>query len=746
MNKRWRGPSPCSRAIRIDAALQLWVFVVSRFRATIESATAGPVRLESLLSQMTLQEKLGQLTLFVGQWTDVGPRVAEGGEQEILEGKVGTFYGIYGADYTREMQRLAVEESRLGVPLLFSFDVVHGFRTIFPVPLAQAGSWNPSIVEAAARVAAAESSAHGLHWTFAPMVDVSRDPRWGRVVEGPGEDPYLASAMAAAQVRGYQGSDLAAVDTVAATAKHFVAYGGAEGGRDYNTVDTSERTLHEVYMPPFRAAVRAGCSAVMPSFNDVDGVPMHANGRLIDGLLRGTWAFEGVVVSDYTGIVELIHHGVAQDRLAAGRMAIEAGVDVDLVGGVYLELEEEIASGRISENVIDEAVLRVLRLKERLGLFDDPFRYCSPERERSVTLMPDHRALARRLARESIILLKNDDGLLPLDRNGRNLAVVGRLADCADSALGGWSAAGRADDVVTVLEGLRRALPDARITYVDDVEGTRRAAAAADAVVLVVGEHRDWSAEASSRGSIDLTEHDQELARAVHASGTPAVAVVTSGRPLAMAWLDAHVPAVIQTWFLGIETGTAVADVLLGDYNPGGKLPMSIPRMTGQIPIYYNHKNTGRPPDPDEKYTSKYIDVPWTPLYPFGHGLSYTTFAYESLRLSAARMAAGESIRVEVEVANTGDRAGDEVVQLYVRDEVASVTRPVKQLRGFRRIHLRAGEGRVVSFELADEDLALHDREMKRIVEPGFFTVYVGGCSEHALEARFEVVASTPQP
>ncbi len=705
---------------------------------------------DSLLAQMTIAEKLGQLTLYVGQWTDVGPRVSEGGEQEIVEGKVGTFYGIHGADYTREMQRIAVEESRLGIPLLFAHDVLHGFRTIFPVPLAQASSWNPQLVQEAARIAAVEMSAHGVHWTFTPMIDVSREPRWGRVVEGSGEDPYLTSAMAVAQVRGYQGADLSDVNTVLATAKHFVGYGDPEGGRDYNTVDITERTLHEIYLPPFKAAVDAGVGSVMAAFNDIDGVPMHANERLINGLLRRSWGFEGVLVSDYTGVLELIPHGVAADSTQAGTLALKAGVDVDLVSGIYLTLEDEIESGRISMQVVDEAVRRVLRAKHQLGLFDDPYRYSDAARQTELTLTSSHRATARGLARESIVLLKNDGDLLPLSKNVRRLAVIGTLADDAASALGGWSAAGRPEDVVTILEGIRRAIPDAEIRYEkgadwqeDDASGIPEAVEAAgqaDAVVLVVGEHRNLSAEANSRASLDLPGAQAELAGAVYATGKPVVTVLTNGRPLATAWLDEHAPAILETWFLGIETGTAVADVIFGDYNPGGKLTMSVPRTSGQVPIYYNHKNTGRPPSADEKYTSKYVDLPWTPLYAFGHGLSYTTFDYGAPRLSAPRIGPGEEMVVETDVTNSGKVAGDEVVQLYVRDDVASVTRPIKALKGFRRIRLEPGERRTVRFVLRADDLALYNRDMEFVVEPGTFTVYVGGSSTDVQEARFEIV------
>ena len=704
---------------------------------------------ESLLAQMTTREKLGQLTLYIGQWTDTGPRVSEAGEREIVEGKVGTLYGVFGAEYTRQMQRIAVEDSRLGIPLLFSHDVVHGFRTIFPVPLAQASSWNPDLVEEAARIAATEMAAHGLHWTYAPMIDVTRDPRWGRVVEGAGEDPCLASAMAAAQVRGYQGADFAANDTVVATAKHFVGYGGAEGGRDYNTVDVTDRTLHEIYLPPFKAAVDAGVASVMAAFNEIDGVPMHANERLISGLLRGSWEFEGVVVSDYTGILELVRHGVAADSAEAGAMALRAGVDVDLVSGIYLSLEDDVETGVVPMELVDEAVRRVLRTKQRLGLFNNPYLYCDAERQQSSTLTAAHRATARRLARESIVLLKNDAGLLPLARDIERLAVIGALATDADSALGGWSADGKAEDVVTILDGVRSAAPHAEVRYArgagsssDDESGIADAVTAAkgaDAVILVIGEHRELSAEASCRASLELPGAQLALAKAVHATGTPLVAVLTNGRTLATQWLSDHVPAILETWFLGLESGTAVADVLFGTYNPGGKLPISIPRSAGQIPIYYNHKSTGRPPSADEKYTSKYLDLPWTPLYAFGYGLSYTTFRFARPRLSSDRIAPDGRLQVEVEVTNVGRREGDEVVQLYLRDDVASVTPPVKALKAFRRIRLKPGERRTVAFELRAEDLGLYNRDMDFVIEPGTFTVYVGGNSTDVQEACFEV-------
>jgi len=719
------------------------------------TARAGEV-VESLLARMTLEEKVGQLTQWRGQWSDTGPLVPEGGEADVRAGAVGSFLGVYGAGYTRELQRIAVEESRLGVPLLFAHDVIHGFRTIFPVPLAEASSWNPEAVERASRIAAVEAAAHGLHWTFAPMVDLARDPRWGRIVEGAGEDPYLGAAMAAARVRGFQGDDLAAPDTLLATAKHFAAYGGAEGGRDYDTVDVSERTLREIYLPPFHAAVEAGAGSVMAAFNEIAGVPMHAHRELIEGVLRGEWGFDGVVISDYTGIAELIPHGVAATPEEAGILALEAGVDVDMVSGIYLrDLPAAVRAGRLPESEVDEAVRRLLRAKEALGLFDDPYRYCDPAREAAVTLTPEHRAAARELARQSMVLLKNDGGLLPLRRDLPTLAVIGPLADAPRVMLGGWAAAGREEDAVSVLEGIRRSVaPGTRVLHepgagveATDASGFAAAVAAAeqaDAVVLVLGEHHDLSAEAHNRSTLELPGVQLRLAQRLHAAGKPTVAVLVNGRPLSIGWLDEHVPAILEAWFLGVEMGPAVADVLFGDANPSGKLPVTFPRTVGQVPIYYNHKNTGRPPDPDNEYTSKYLDVPWTPLYPFGHGLSYTTFGYGEPRLDRPSIAAGESLTVSVTVTNTGRRAGTEVVQLYVRDDVASVTRPVQELRGFRRVDLQPGESRTVTFTLGPDDLALWDRAMRRVVEPGTFTVFAGGSSAETREATFTVEGEGP--
>jgi beta-glucosidase len=710
---------------------------------------------DSVLALMTLDDKVGQLMQYSGYQATTGPGEPVAGDAQIRRGQVGSFLNVHGAANTRRLQRMAMEETRLKIPLLFAHDVIHGFRTIFPVPLAEAASWDPSAAERSARIAAIEATAHGLHWTFAPMVDIARDPRWGRVVEGSGEDPVLGSAMAAARVRGFQGTDLAAPNTMAATAKHFAAYGGAEGGRDYDVVELSEQTLKDVYLPPYYAAVAAGAQTVMASFNEVNGIPMHANQRLLRDVLRAEWGFRGLIVSDWGGIQELLAHGVAATRADAGVLAMKASVDVDMVSGIYpAELPAALSQGRVTEGEIDEAVRRVLRLKYRLGLFQDPYRYSDTTRERTLTLAPEHVAAARDIGRKSIVLLKNERRVLPLSKTLGTIAVIGPLADDPRSVLGAWRADGRPEEAVTILAGIRAAVsPRTRVIYargtsVDTVNtsGFAEAVAAArqaDAVVLVLGEREDMSGEAASRASIDLPGAQEALARAIRATGKPIVTVLANGRPLSIPWLAAEVPAILETWFLGTQMGHAVADVLFGDYNPGGKLPVTFPRTTGQIPIYYNRKNTGRPPAADNKYTSKYLDVPWTPLFPFGHGLSYTTFAYDNLRLSAPTMRQTDTLTVSVEVANTGGRAGDEVVQLYIQDEVASVTRPVKQLKGFSRIALQPGERRTVTFRLRPDDLAFYDAAARRVVEPGFFKVYVGTSSASVREARFELLGGS---
>ncbi len=708
--------------------------------------SAAEQKIDSLLARMTLEEKLGQLNQLSVNQQPTPEQLAL-----VRKGLVGSFLNLTGAAATRDAQRIAVTESRLRIPLIFGHDVIHGYRTIFPIPLGEAASWDPEAVEAAARVAAREAAAAGVHWTFAPMVDIARDPRWGRIAEGSGEDPYLGSAMAAARVRGFQGADPRSPDAVLATVKHFAAYGGAEGGRDYNTVDLSERTLREAYLPPYRAAVDAGAATVMTSFNEIGGIPSTASPWLMTTVLRREWGFRGFVVSDWTAVAELLNHGVAGTRADAGKLALEAGVDMDMVSRIYVnDLPALVRAGRIPMAVVNEAVRRVLRAKAALGLFDDPYHGATPERERAALLAPEHRQLARRVAEEAIVLLKNDAQLLPLGSRVRTVAVIGLLADDKVSALGSWPGRGDPRDAVTPLEGIKARAGSVSVLYAKGCGITDTATAGfadavaaakqADVAVLLLGEAGDMSGEAASRANIDLPGVQPQLLEAIHATGTPIVLVVMSGRPLTIPWAAEHVPAIVESWFLGVETGPALAAVLFGDVSPSGKLPATFPRSVGQIPLYYNHKNTGRPTGPD-KYTSKYTDLPVTPLFPFGHGLSYTTFGYSDLRLSAPRIAPAGTLRVSVTVTNTGAREGAEVVQLYVHDEVASVTRPVRTLAGFRRVSLKPGEARTVDFQLTSKELGLYNKDMKFVVEPGKFRVYVGGSSVGGLEAEFEVSA-----
>src|SRR5229473_1070626 len=681
--------------------IALIIAVGTSAAAQAGAPTATARKLDSLLARMSLEEKLGQLNL-----QSFDDRSIPAQLDLVRRGLLGGFFNLTGATATREAQRVAVMESRLRIPLLLGYDVIHGYRTTFPIPLAEASTWDPAAVEATAHVAAVEAAAAGVNWTFAPMVDIARDPRWGRIAEGSGEDPYLGSVMAAARVHGFQGSDLRAPDAVLATAKHFAAYGGAEGGRDYNTVDVSERTLRETYLPPFRAAVDAGAGSIMTSFNEIAGLPSTANRWLVTTLLKGEWKFRGLVVSDWTSIDELRAHGVAGSRAEAGRLALRAGVDMDMVSRIYVDdLPALVRAGRIPMAVVNEAVRRVLRAKAALGLFDDPYHGATPERERAVLLAPEHRQLARRVAEESIVLLKNDASLLPIGARVRTVAVIGPLADDKVSALGSWPGRGDPRDAVTSLEGIKARAGSVSVLYAkgcgitDTVTaGFADAVAAAkqaDVALLVLGEAGDMSGEAASRADIDLPGVQPRLLEAITATGTPVVLVIMNGRPLTIPWAAEHVPAIVESWFLGVETGPALAAVLFGDVSPSGKLPATFPRTVGQIPLYYNHKNTGRPTGPD-KYTSKYIDLAVTPLFPFGHGLSYTTFGYSDLRLGAPRITPTGTQRVSVTLTNTGMREGAEVVQLYLHDEVASVTRPVRQLAGFRRVSLKPGEARTL--------------------------------------------------
>lgn len=707
-------------------------------------------KLQALLAEMTLSEKLGQLTLYTAHWGEKGQAFRESHLVYLREGKVGAVLNAIQPDFVKEMQRIAVEETRLKIPLLFGFDVIHGFRTIFPIPLAEAASWNPDLMEQTARVAATEASAVGIHWTFAPMVDIARDPRWGRIAEGSGEDTYLACRIAIARVHGFQGQNLRADDTIVACVKHYAAYGAAEAGRDYNIVDMSDQRLREIYLPPFQAAVQAGAKSIMTSFNEINGIPSTANRKLLTDILRDEWDFDGFVVTDYTSINELVPHGIAANLNDAGKLSILAGVDMDMEGGVFQnELPSLVEKGVVPEALIDQAVMRILRVKWQLGLFEDPYRYCNLQRAQERMMTKENLNTALCMAQEAIVLLKNQAETLPLSKKIKTIAVIGPLAENRVDQMGCWWGAGDANHVVTPIEGIKAVVsPETQILYAQGCgiqdSTTQEFAKAielakqADVVIAVLGESAAMSGEAASRASISLPGVQEELLQQLHQTGKPVVLVLINGRPLTISWAAENIPAILECWQLGTQSGHAIASVLFGEYNPSGKLPITFPRCEGQIPIYYNYKSTGRPVS-KEKYTSKYLDVPHTPLYPFGYGQSYTTFGYSELTLDKNNMTIEEKLGVSVKVTNTGKLAGVETVQLYIRDEVASLTRPVKELRGFQKIHLNPGESKQVTFTLKPQDLAFYDRNRKWTVEPGTFVIMVGGNSVETLSATVEV-------
>ncbi len=704
-----------------------------------------------LLARMTLKEKVGQLSIAGADRKDL--------QQLIRAGQLGGTNGVLpGQDvlvYTRKMQQLAMQ-SRLKIPLWFMGDVNHGFRTIFPVPLALAATWDTAVVERVQHAAATEATAAGVDWTFSPMVDISRDPRWGRVVEGAGEDPFLGAAMARAQLHGFQGNNLAAGDTMMATAKHFVGYGAVEGGRDYNATYLPRGLLHDVYLPPFHALVNTGVAAVMPALTTLNDMPSTADHRLLTGLLRQRWGFGGVIVSDYDAIPELQQHGIAASPAEAARLALAAGVDIDLHSGTYLaQLPALVRDGTVPMSEIDDAVRRVLDAKYRLGLFQDPFRYGNATLAQRVTLSPAHRALARRVARESMVLLKNDRHTLPLTPQQR-IAVIGPLADDRQAMLGQMSAEGQPRDVVPILEGIRAAAGKAvAVTYAQGVKVNSRddsgiaaavqAAEAADVAVLVLGEDEHLIGEGHSRSRLGLPGRQLDLAKAIVATGKPVVVVLINGRPLSITWLHDHVAAILEAWVPGDEAGPAVADLLFGKANPSGKLPMTFPRDVGQVPIYYAHLETGRPWDPattvSRHYTTHYVDVPNTPLYPFGYGLSYTRFSYGHVHLDSDRLKAGGVLHASVRVTNIGDRRGSDVVQLYTRDRVASVSPPVRLLKGFRRVTLAAGASQEVRFTIKPADLAFYRGNRGMGTEAGTYDVYIGGDSRATQSGHFALLA-----
>ncbi len=724
---------------------------------------------QDLMDTMTLEEKIGQLNLVSIGFDVTGPVVSENVEEKIQKGLVGGVLNTYTPVAARKLQEKAMKQARLGIPLIFGYDVIHGHRTIFPIPLGLAATWDLKAIKKSARIAAQEASADGLNWVYSPMVDIARDPRWGRVAEGSGEDTWYGSQVARVMVEGYQGDNLAADSTVMACLKHFALYGAAEAGRDYNTVDMSLRRMFEAYLPPYKAAIDAGVGSVMTSFNEINGVPASANKWLLTDLLRKKWGFDGFVVTDYTALNELVAHGIGKNEAEVGALALKAGSDMDMVGEVYLNnLPKLVKEGKVTEAEIDTACRRVLEAKYKLGLFQDPYRYANEQRAKQTIMQPSFVQAARDIARRSMVLLKNNQQTLPLKKTG-TIALVGPLAKSQRDMIGNWSGAGDWKQAVSVEQGIRKVAGDIKINYAkganitDDEQLIRRlnahggeldidnrssedmikeavaTAQKSDVIVAVVGESQGMSGEAASRADITLPGKQLDLLKALKKTGKPMAIVLMNGRPLALKWEDENADAILETWFAGTQAGNAIADVLFGDYNPSGKLTMTFPQVVGQVPIYYNHKNTGRPFGGDEldKYKSRYLDVSNEPLYPFGYGLSYTTFAYGDIKLSKNTLTAGDSIQVSIKVSNTGDRAGEEVVQLYVQDLVGTVTRPVKELKGFEKILLEPGQSKQVTFSITEEALKFYDIDMNYIAEPGDFKVYVGSNSQEVKAADF---------
>ncbi|HET9826020.1 MAG TPA: glycoside hydrolase family 3 N-terminal domain-containing protein [Chitinophagaceae bacterium] len=719
-------------------------------------------RVDSVLNLMTLDEKIGQMNQYNGDWDATGPITKDGDKQnQIRKGMLGSMLNVTGVDHTRTLQEIAMQ-SRLKIPLLFGQDIIHGYRTIFPIPLAEACSWDTAAIRLSARIAATEAAAAGVHWTFAPMVDIARDPRWGRVMEGAGEDPFLGSMIAASRVKGFQGKGLGSVDALMACAKHFAAYGAAIGGRDYNSVDMSERTLLEIYLPPFHAAVDAGAATLMNSFNDLNGIPATGNKHLQRDILKGQWNFKGFVVSDWGSIGEMINHGFAKDGYEAAFEAVTAGSDMDMESRSYINnLSKLVKDGKVKVQLINDAVRRILRMKFEMGLFDDPLKFCNTQREQQQWNNANNLHAEKIVAEKSIVLLKNDPvpgtggvRLLPLSKQIRSIALIGPFMKAVRDNIGFWSYSWPDDSsrIVTQFQGIQRKVgstttllyakgcdinDSSRVGFAEAVAAARQA----DVVVMSVGEPSDWSGEAKSRSSLQLPGMQEELIKAIYGTGKPVVVMINAGRPLIFNWTADHVPAVLYTWWLGTMAGDAIADVLFGDYNPSAKLPISFPRTEGQIPIYYNHYNTGRPAtsDSDRFYRSAYIDLSIYPKFPFGFGLSYTNFNYSNIRLSTAVMKISQPIHATVTVTNAGNFDGEETVQLYIQDVVGSVVRPVKELKGFQKIFLKKGESREVNFTIDADKLKFYNSGLKYVAEPGDFKIYIGGDSQNVREASFSL-------
>ena len=711
---------------------------------------------DSVLQLMTLEEKIGQMNQYNGDWEATGPITKDGDKQnQIRKGMLGSILNVTGVEHTKDLQEMAMQ-SRLKIPLLFGQDIIHGYRTTFPIPLGEAASWDLDAIEISARIAATESAAAGVHWTFAPMVDIARDPRWGRIMEGAGEDPYLGSLIAKARVKGFQGKGLGNLDALMACAKHFAAYGAAVGGRDYNSVDMSLRQLWETYLPPFKAAEEAGVATFMNSFNDLNGIPATGNSYLQRDVLKGQWQFKGFVVSDWGSVGEMIPHGYAKDNYEAAIEAVMAGCDMDMESRSYIKnLARAVSDGKVKPALIDEAVKRILIKKFEMGLFDDPFRFCNSEREKKQWNNPANLEIEKQVAEKSIVLLKNEHQLLPLSKQTKTIALIGPLIKSVRENLGFWSYLWPDDSarIMTPWKGIQNKLgKDSKLLYAkgcnindSSTAGFAEAIATAkqaDVVIMNVGEAPDMSGEAKSRSNIHLPGMQEDLIKAMLETGKPVVIIISAGRPLIFNWTADHAAAILYTWWLGTEAGDAMADVLFGDYNPSAKLPVSFPRSEGQIPVYYNHFNTGRPArnDNDLNYVSAYTDLPNDPKFPFGYGLSYTTFSYGDINLSGPSFKAGDSITASVIVTNSGKFDGKETVQFYIRDLVGSVVRPVKELKGFQQVSLKAGESKKISFTISADILRFYNDKLEYHYEPGDFKVFIGGNSRDVKEASFSLM------
>ena len=742
-------------------ATALVIFVLSFFAQKI-SGQSNHIdrRVDSLIRLMTLEEKVGQLHQITSDFAATGPITRDGEKQDrVRKGMVGSYLNVTGAARTRSLQEIAMQ-SRLKIPLLFAQDVIHGFRTIFPLPLAEAASWDMDAIERSARIAAKEAAASGIHWTFAPMVDISRDPRWGRVMEGAGEDTYLGSQIAKARVKGFQGKSIGDVDALLACAKHFAAYGAAEGGRDYNTTDMSWRRLYEVYLPPFQAAQEAGVASFMNSFNDINGIPATGHKYLQRKILKGDWNFKGIVVSDWGSVGEMVNHGFAADLADAAKKAILAGCDMDMESRAYsAHLAALVKKKEVDIKLLDDAVRRILRKKFELGLFEDPYRFSNEAREQSIWNEKSHLNAARDIAKKSIVLLKNEaigtekNSLLPLrGMKNKKIALLGPLVKAIDDNNGFWSYSWPDDSVrvVSLWKGMMTKFgTDNNLLYAKgcDITGNdtsgfaaaRQVALQSDVIIISVGELANMSGEAKSRSSIHLPGVQEQFVQAMAALGKPVVVLISAGRPLIFNWIADNVPAIVYTWWLGTEAGNAIADVLSGDYNPSAKLPMTFPRSEGQIPIYYNYFSTGRPfkHDTDNNYVTAYKDLQNSPRYPFGFGLSYTRFEYGSIKLSADTIAQTQKLLATIQVSNAGSFEGEEVVQLYVQDVTASLVRPVRELKAFQKIKLMPGESKEVTFIITNKELSFYQEDLRLIAEPGLFHIFIGGSSQAAAKASF---------